>query len=132
VSAVSTAALHLLLDIYAAVVAEDTSQTTTLEERSFSLFHVACSFARVRMAPFLMDEYYSNCDLRKVLCSKGRHGETLLMAAAALLIHYSNEGIDTGLNSQYARKQESIARGEELIVLLLDRATCLGNVQATK
>lgn len=84
----STAALRLLLNTYAAVLAEwQESQTTPLERRGFSLLLFACGFARAEAVRFLMDDYYSNHDPLELLSSKGRHDETLFLSAAASLAY---------------------------------------------
>jgi hypothetical protein len=108
-------ALHLLLEEYVA----DPTQTTALDQREFSLLNVACGSARVEIVRFLLD---SQPPLGTV-SARDRWNETPLLSAAASLAYLKFEDAGEG-EDRYGWIRDRIARGEELMNLLLDRGAC--------
>lgn len=108
-------ALRLLLEEYAA----DPTQTTALDQRGFTLLNAACGSANVETVRFLLD---SQPPLGTV-SARDRWNETPLLSAAASLASLKFEDADEGEDS-YGWISDRIARGEELMNLLLDRGAC--------
>jgi hypothetical protein len=108
-------ALRLLLEEYAA----DPTQTTALDQRGFTLLNAACGSARVEIVRFLLD---SQPPLGTV-SARDRWNETPLLSAAASLAYLKFEDADKG-EERLGCIRDRIARGEELMNLLLDRAAC--------
>lgn len=108
----STDALRVLLEQYTAAP----TQTTALDQRGFTLLNAACGSASVETVRFLLD---SQPPLGTV-SARDRYDETPLLSAAASLVCLKFEDADESADS-YGWIRDRIARGEELMNLLLDR-----------
>ena len=107
----STDALRVLLEHYAA----DPSQTEAPNARGYLLLNVACHSAQVNTARFLLDSQPAYGDIH----ARDAQGMTALLSAAASFVGSAFEE-----NDRNDSKRDRVARGEELMQLLLDRGAC--------
>ncbi|KAH8808920.1 ankyrin repeat-containing domain protein [Xylogone sp. PMI_703] len=111
----STNALRVLLEHY---VADPTQTTVALDARGYLLLNVACGFAHINTARFLLDDKPAFANIH----ARDDEGVTALLAAASSLAHIHHD--DVGQNSVH----DYITRAEDLIRLLLDRGACARDV----
>lgn len=123
----STDVLRVLLEHYK--VNYDPSRTVALDQRGFLLLNVACQHAQLDTALFLLD---SQPPLGEVRAWDRDHCETALLAAAASLesLEYLSSKWEYPHHSRHGWARDCVARGEELMNLLLDRGASARDVIA--
>ncbi|KIN09101.1 hypothetical protein OIDMADRAFT_111204 [Oidiodendron maius Zn] len=104
----STDALRILLEHYAA----HSTQIIAPDARGFLLLNVACQFAQVDTARFLLDNHLAAGDIH----ARDDYGMTALLAAAASFFDLAYEE-----NDKRDLMRDTMACSEELMLLLLDR-----------
>ena len=107
----STDALRVLLEHYAA----HPNQTEAPNARGYLLLNVACQSAHVGTARFLLDNQLAAAEIH----AQEAHGMTALLAAAASFVDSAYAE-----NDRRDSMRDHVARGEELMLLLLDRGAC--------
>lgn len=107
----STDVLRMLLEHYAA----HPTQTDAPDARGYLLVNVACQSAHVDTAHFLLDNQLAAGGIH----AREAHGMTALLAAAASFVDSAYAE-----NDRRDSMRDHMARGEELVLLLLDRGAC--------
>ncbi|OBT75150.1 hypothetical protein VF21_05488 [Pseudogymnoascus sp. 05NY08] len=116
----STEVLRVLLEHYKVNYDADPSRIVALDQRGFLLLNVACQHAQLDTALFLLD---SQPPLGEVRAWDRDHCETALLAAAASLesLEYLSSKREYPHHDRHGWARDCVARGEELMNLLLDR-----------